>query len=285
MPLKADSLNNELSSVQAEMDTFWYLKRFFYAFDTVVSDFPVDVSINDSFAVDHIRKVLRYKGGEFVCVVDGKRAIAYEGELKAIERNHVVVSLKQRLPLELENDLPKVTLGAALIKEQRWDTLLQKTTELGCTEIVPLAASRCVVKLDTRQEDKKQARWQHIVRSAAQQSEGLTLPEIQTQQLITDFCETTKTEPHRFILLERGDTRPPLRDVLETIKSSTNVMPEKLVAVLGPEGGWTDAEIEQFLDAGFQGVSLGNRVLRSETAAMAFMASIVYAFDGWPKSR
>jgi 16S rRNA (uracil1498-N3)-methyltransferase len=139
-----------------------------------------------------------------------------------------------------------------------------------------LLSERTVIKLSEGDISKKQARWQAVVRSAAEQSEGLFIPQVLKPVHLPDFCpEFRKGEPDsalRMVLVERG-ARLALKSLLSGLQAN-----QPVTIAIGPEGGWTAAELDALNRAGFVPASLGMRILRSETAAMAAMAAVVYEF-------
>jgi 16S rRNA (uracil1498-N3)-methyltransferase len=248
------------------------LKRFFAELPEPVTVFPADVTVMDEFVVHHLHTVMRAKPGEQVVLVDSARELAYATTLQAIDKHLLTLTLETTLPVEASS-LPKVTLAVALIKEQRWDWLLQKATELGVRAFQPLLSERTVIKLSESDIPKKQDRWQAVVRSAAEQSEGLFIPKMLRPMSVSAFCENHSPDAIRILLAERGEERQSLKTVLANLRAERPV-----VIAIGPEGGWTEWEIEMFIQAGFTAASLGARILRSETAAIAAMAAMVYEF-------
>ncbi len=248
------------------------LRWFFIEVGDPVVAFPHPVTVQDAFTVDHARKVLRLSKGDRVLAVDGALEMVYLAEIIVLEKKTMVLNLLQTGAPVKAAQLPTVTLGVALIKEQRWDWMLQKTTELGVRTVVPLMASRCVVQV--HDPEKKQQRWQAVARSAAEQSEGLFIPRITTPMALEAFCRQAQLMPLKLLLLERGPYRKALKRVLRHHHPVAEI-----VAVIGPEGGWSEAEIDGFLAQGFQPVSLGNRILRSETAATTLMSALNYEYD------
>lgn len=252
------------------METF-HLKRFFITLNQPPAEFPALVTVEDEFVVHHLRIVMRAKVGEPVVLVDGERRQAYLGKLQAIEKRSVEV-LVQSLIEKPADPLPAVTLAVALIKEQRWDWLIQKATELGVELIQPIASERTMVKLGDKDISKKVERWEAVMRSAAEQSEGLFIPKILPPVSVSALCANLEYKQSRQVLLaERGENRDTLKTMLAQSEAS-----QPILFAIGPEGGWTDQELKQFETAGFTFTSLGQRIMRSETAAMAAMASVVY---------
>lgn len=244
-------------------------RRFFAPFPQAEMALPAELIVEDEATVHHLRTVMRAKAGESIVVVDPQRETAYAAEIRELRKNAVLLTVTARLPEESPR-LPHVVLVAALLKEQRWDFLLQKTTELGVRAIQPVMAERSVVKLGPDEFSKKRERWQAVVQAAAEQSEGLFIPQILNPITVTQLCNGTFPGP-RFLLQERGEDRTPLREFLGRVKAG-----EPLMLGIGPEGGWSDGETQQFQQVGFELVSLGERIMRSETAAMAAMAAVVY---------
>lgn len=256
------------SSVRAKT-----LKRFFVTLAEPVTTFPAEIQVADEVTCHHLRTVVRAKPGERVVIVDNRLEAAYEAVLTAFSKTGLTLRVEQSLA-EATPLLPYATLAVALIKEQRWDWLLQKATELGIRAIQPLLADRSVVQLDLKDGGdirRKRERWQAVTRSAAEQSEGLFIPQVLMPLSVPDFCASAPTGRFRFLLQERGEDRAPLKSLLTTVEP---VQP--VVFAIGPEGGWTDREIQAFSDAGFRQVSLGSRILRSETAAIAAMSALIY---------
>ncbi len=265
------------------METF-HLKRFFVGLPAAVADFPTQLTIEDEGVVHHLRSVMRAKVGESVVLVDGQRRQAYLATLQGLEKRTLTVQVEQLLPQPV-GALPSVTLAVALIKEQRWDWLIQKATELGVEAIQPIASERTIIKLGEKDFCKKQERWEAVMRSAAEQSEGLFIPAILPPVSVKALCAQSPAPCQRILLAERGAHRETLQATLRK-HSSQKHSPEQhsseqaLLFAIGPEGGWTDGELAQFEQAGFIFASLGQRIMRTETAAMAAMAAVVYELGG-----
>lgn len=244
-------------------------RRFFIP--AVTADvFPAPVVVSDPFVVDHIRKVLRLKPGDAVTAVDSVAEIAYRAEIARIDKDAVTLLLKEPLPA-VASRLPDITLVAAMIKEQRWDWLLQKATELGVRRIIPVIARHGVVRI--KDAAKKRQRWQAVVTGAARQAEGLFVPEVSEPVDVALICRTLVTDSlPGAVMVARGEARRPFARFLST-------RPERLAVAIGPEGGWHPDEVAIMTASGFEAVSLGDRILRSETAAIAALGAIAYAYD------
>jgi 16S rRNA (uracil1498-N3)-methyltransferase len=241
--------------------------------DVLSAPLPVHLPVSDRETVHYWKNVRRLSKGDRLTVVDEATGAAFLARLETLDRHSATLLLESRLPEPAGPSLPEVTLAVALIKEQRWDWLLQKVAELGASRIVPLLTERTVVQV--HDDAKKQARWASILRQAAEQSEGRFIPEIHPPTSLTAFCKKPP-EGLKLHLLERGPHRAPLSAPLSEAAASDC---PRLSLVIGPEGGWTESECALLETSGFQAVSLGSRILRTETAAIAAMLGVVYAWD------
>lgn len=245
-------------------------KRFFVPLNESISTFPCELSVTDDVVVHHLRTVMRAKSGEAVVIVDGERGHAYAAVIQNLQKHSVFLRVEWKLEVETTS-LPHAVLAVALIKEQRWDWLLQKATELGVRTIQPLLAERSVIRLGASDVPKKLERWQAVLRSAAEQSEGLFIPTILPPLAVQEYLAQSSGDALRLLLRERGENRQSLKQALRTLQAEQSV-----TFAVGPEGGWAERELTAFEQAGFLSVSLGQRILRSETAAVAAMAALAY---------
>jgi 16S rRNA (uracil1498-N3)-methyltransferase len=252
------------------------LKRFFAPLEAPIRSFPAELTVTDDFVVRHLGTVMRAKPGEMVIITDESRETVYIAQIQGLQKKSVVFTVQSQLP-QGEDPLPHTTLAVALIKEQRWDWLLQKATELGVRSIQPLFSERCIIRLSASDIPKKLERWGGVLRSAAEQSEGLFIPAILPPLPLTPFLSQSAASGAnalKLVLMERGENRLTLKNKLAQAQSG-----QPIILAVGPEGGWTEAEKASFTQAGFEPVSIGQRILRSETAAIAAMSAIVATFD------
>ncbi|HEY9744745.1 MAG TPA: RsmE family RNA methyltransferase [Oculatellaceae cyanobacterium] len=256
------------------METYSELKRFFAELPEAITNFPTVLELQDAGITHHLRAVLRAKAGESIAIADAKREMAYKATIVELQKDALRLQVENCLPSN-PGRLPDVTLVAALTKEQRWDWMLQKTTELGVRRIQPLMSDRSVIRLTPDAFLRKKERWHAVLRSAAEQSEGCFIPDIEAPMTVAQYLESGKipNSALRLFLRERGENRRPLRDA---VRSTGPDLP--IILAIGPEGGWSAEELLQFEQAGFEGVSFGQRVLRAETAAAAAMAALVYEY-------
>ena len=211
--------------------------------------------------VRHIQ-VLRLNAGDAVILFNGTGS-DFDAVLEEVGRRHALCRIiAQRQP---ENESPlKITLVQAISSGERMDFTLQKSVELGVHAIQPIISERCVVRLSGERADKRVQRWQDITIAACEQSGRSIVPTVQPIVSFADYLrQMPRHEPHLMMSLHRATT---LRDIAPA--------PQSLRLMIGPEGGWTPAEEQTALAAGVQTITLGKRVLRTETAAMAAMAAM-----------
>lgn len=219
-----------------------------------------DLSSDDSY---HIIKVMRNNIGDQLEVVINKKLYICE-----IVKMNELVTVKKIEEVECNSELPcYVTIAQSLVKEQKMDLILQKSCELGVSEIIPINATRSVVKLD-KKEDKKIVRWNKILKEASEQSKRIVIPKVTEIMNINDLA---KTEYDLKILCTVNELSTSLKNVLS--KDLNNL---KILLVIGPEGGFTDNEEKILIENGFISTSFGSRVLRTETASLYALSIINY---------
>ena len=222
----------------------------------------------------HLSHVLRKAPDEKLWLVDeeGSSYLARVEDVGRRQTRLLILEKKEALAVRL-----RLVLAQALIKSKNMDLIVQKATELGVSVIIPVAAVRSVVRLSEGEAGKRE-RWLKIAAAAAKQSRRSDIPSIQTPQPFASFLQA-RDEARRFILCQDGGAR--LRDILtvEPIRPGEPDVP-KVVVLVGPEGGWTKKEEEQAIQKGFEAVSLGSHILRSETAALAVLAAISIFWGG-----
>ena len=219
-----------------------------------------ELSVDDSY---HITKVMRNKIGDKIeVVIDKKLYICEIVELKDL------VKVQRIEEVICDSELPCfVAIAQSLVKEQKMDLILQKSCELGVSEIIPVNATRSIVKLD-KKETKKIDRWNKILKEASEQSKRVVIPKVNE---IMDIKDLTNLDYDIKILCTVNELSMSLKKVLD--KDLTNL---KILFVIGPEGGFTDNEEKILIDNGFISTSFGKRVLRTETASLYALSIINY---------
>lgn len=219
------------------------------------------LSSNDTY---HITKVMRMSLKDRVEGV--YKSTTYICEITSLEPL-VEVSILQELSERNELNLV-VTIVQSLVKEQKMDYILQKTTELGVSRIIPYQAERSLIKLDGKQ-DKKIERWQSIAKEAAEQSKRNQIPVV--EKVITLSNLVNLSEYDIKFLCTVNETSQNIKKLLSNLSGSVRIL-----FVIGPEGGFTEKEEKTLLENGFISLSLGNSVLRTETASTFIMSVIRY---------
>ena len=220
-------------------------------------------AVIDGADARHIGGALRMTPGETLTLCDGK-GTDYVCTLTAVEREQVTLMVDAAAPSSSEPSLA-VTLYMGLPKGDKMELIIQKAVELGVTAIVPVAMSRCIVKLDGKDAAKKQARWQKIAAEAAGQSGRGIIPTVETpiswKQALARFAQENT------LLCYEGGGQPIGRLVTSADTAAS--------LVVGPEGGFDPAEVEAVLAVGGRIATLGPRILRCETAPLAAIAVLM----------
>lgn len=241
------------------------MPKFFVTSDKINDD----RIIIDSEDAKHISRVLRMGEGDMLTVCDSQ-GTDYEAEIVSLGQQEIVCKINSKSASVSEPDI-KVTLFQGLPKASKMEYIIQKTTELGITEIVPAKLSRCVVKIDNKKdESKKLDRWQKISESAAKQSGRGIIPKISPIMTLDEIIEKSKEFDLFFVPYECEEQKT-LREVLLSKKDVKSAG-----FLIGPEGGFDIAETEKLRNAGIDTVTLGKRILRTETAGEAVLAMTMY---------
>lgn len=223
--------------------------------------------------VNHIRNVLRMNPGEEVNVTDGSGEKVYRCAIASIGEDKVELNIMwaQEKGMELPS---KIYLFQGLPKSDKMELIIQKAVELGVYEIIPMATTRAVVKLDQKKAAAKVKRWQAISESAAKQSKRLLIPEVKEPVKFSEALKLASDLDVRLIPYELAEGMDGTRRIIQSVK------PGQSVAVfIGPEGGFEEAEVELAKEAGFQAITLGRRILRTETAGMTVLSILMYQLE------
>ncbi len=225
--------------------------------------------IIDNEDAKHIERVLRLGVGDEIMVCDG-RGIDYRAKISEINKSCIICDILSSEKCDTEPGI-KVTLYQGIPKASKMDYIIQKTTELGITRIVPVTLSRCVVKLENRNAEKKKVeRWKKIAYEAAKQSGRGVIPEVSMPMTLEEAIVDMKRADLAFAPYEcEANTR--LYDVIEN-----NSGVDTVSFMIGPEGGFDITETQKLTDAGITTITLGRRILRTETAGEAVLAMLMY---------
>lgn len=210
--------------------------------------------------IRHIH-VLRLNAGDSITLFNGT-GNDFAATLQTIGKRHAQCHITTQKQPENESPL-QITLIQAISSGERMDFTLQKSVELGVHAICPIISERCVVRLSGERADKRVQRWQDIVIAACEQSGRSIVPTVLPVVSFSDYLRQMPPELHLMMSLRRATT---LRDIAPA--------PQTLRLMIGPEGGWTPAEEQAAQAAGVHAITLGKRVLRTETASLAAMAAM-----------
>ena len=209
----------------------------------------------------HIKNVMRNKiGDQIECIYKEELYIC---KIESLDSQKVKIISKEEEKNELKTN---ITIAIALVKEQKMDIILQKLTELGVNRIIPLKMERSIIKLEEKKTEKKQQRWQTICKEASEQSKRNIIPKIEPIKTIKDLKQ--EQQDIKLICSTTEKTNRITKIKKESLKGKT------ILCIIGPEGGITEKEEQELQSYGMEKISLGNRIMRVETAAL-YIASII----------
>lgn len=218
----------------------------------------------------HLRDSLRIKTGEEIFCVDeeGRR---YRVRVTELRRELLAGDIICKEERDRGTTL-RINLVQSLPKGPKFDFIIQKATELGVTRISPVVSERSVVRLEKERVDWKHSRWERIALEAAQQSERHDIPEISQTVLLYNFLQSYKKDDLNLLLWE-GEK---IQGIKEILRNAVDV--KSVTILIGPEGGFSENEVNSAVAAGFIPVSLGELILRTDTASIAALSILQYEF-------
>lgn len=242
--------------------------RFFVPEEQIYGDYA-EITGDD---VNHIKNVLRMQKGEKV-VISGGQGMDYYCIIRDVQPECVVLDVEKKEPVRTE--LPvHLVLFQALPKADKMELIIQKAIELGAYEVVPVRTRRSVVKLDDKKAVKKQQRWQAIAEAAAKQSGRGIVPQVHEVISFSEALQYAEQLQHRIIPYELYDDMPATTAIMDEICTGGSIG-----IFIGPEGGFERGEIEQAMASGARPVSLGKRILRTETAGLAILSVLMFRIE------
>ena len=240
---------------------------------------PSQIHTNDNIVVilgsdvNHIKNVLRMKPGEEIAVSNGTDGREYRCGIKELNEESILCEL--RFIKEDGVELPsRVHLYQGLPKADKMELIIQKTVELGVAEIIPVAMKRCVVKLDDKKGRQKTERWQAITEAAAKQSKRGIIPVVREPVSFAEAVKEASAMEVKLLPYELAEGMGTTRKILENLPKGADI-----AVFIGPEGGFAPEEAEAAKAAGIEPVTLGKRILRTETAGLTVMAWIMYQLE------
>lgn len=221
--------------------------------------------------VNHIVNVLRMKIGEEL-LISVKGDWDYLCKIEEIENDRVNLKVLESME---QRELPiKLTLLQGIPKSDKLEMIIQKAIELGVSEIIPVKTNRVVVRIDEKKTQAKVNRWNAIAESAAKQSKRSIIPKVLKPQTIDNALEIVKDYGVKLLPYENADGIKKTKDILNSLDSKNNI-----AVFIGPEGGFEEAEVKKSTDSGFEVITLGKRILRTETAGLALLSNIMIRLE------
>lgn len=222
--------------------------------------------------VNHIKNVLRMRVGEEVTINDGNNQ-SYLCKIRTFEDEQVVLDIIESKTTDSE--LPsKIYLFQGLPKQDKMELIVQKAVELGAYQVIPVATKRAVVKLDEKKAAKKVTRWQQIAESAAKQAGRGYIPEVHEVMNYREALEYAKSLDVVLIPYELAEGMRETKEILASIKKG-----DSIGVFIGPEGGFEREEVEKAIEMGAKVITLGKRILRTETAGLTTLSVLMFQIE------
>lgn len=224
--------------------------------------------------VRHIANVLRKTVGDCINICNITTSENFLCQLEEINKEEIKCRIKEFLKSETESNTD-ITIFQGLPKAEKMELIIQKCTELGAKTFIPVVMDRCVVKLDNKTETKKIERWQKIAETAAKQSGRDIIPKVENLINLQKLLYLIKN--YDIVLLAyENENDYTLKEALQTVKNIQNL---KIGVIIGPEGGIDIKEVQQLENAGVKAITLGKRILRTETVGIVVTSIILYELD------
>lgn len=249
----------------------------FFVKDSQIKDDIINIDGTD---VNHIKNVLRQKIGDEIIICNAEKEKTYLCDISKIEKD--LIECKIARELEDFKSYIKVTIMQGLPKKDKMDLVIQKAVELGAFNIQPTDMERCIVKYNQKDKEKKEQRWQKISEVAAKQCDRNFIPEVLKIESLKNICKTLSNYDIVILAYEKED-KTMLKEDLRKIKEKYNYKEDeiKIAVIIGPEGGLSEKEVEMIQENNnVITVSLGKRILRTETVALNVLSIIMYELEG-----
>ncbi len=220
--------------------------------------------------VNHISNVLRLKIGDKIQVCNEENGTNYKSKIIEMNKENIKCEILEKIALNSEAGV-HINILQGLPKAEKMELIIQKCTELGVKEITPVEMERCIVRLDEKSAIKKQERWQKIAEVAAKQSGRDLIPKINSVTNMKNICNMLADYDIVLVPYE-NEKNTTLKEVLSKLPKKDL----KIAIIIGPEGGFEEEEIKILEKNNCKIVTLGNRILRTETVAIAMTSVILY---------
>lgn len=228
--------------------------------------------------VKHIKNVLRKNIGDEIDICDREKSKDYLCKILELNDKEIICEIEKVKEEKIESNI-KVTIFQGLPKADKMELIIQKSVELGVFEIIPVEMKRCVVKLNEKEKIKKIERWQKISEVAAKQCGRSIIPKIGGIIPVKNICNLYKEYDIVIVAYEKEEENT-LKNEIEKIKENFKSNNEiKIAIIIGPEGGIEEKEIESFKEHGIKVVTLGKRILRTETVSLNILSILMYELE------
>lgn len=223
--------------------------------------------------VNHIKNVLRMGEGDRLTVSGGNDNRLYTCRITSVEKDKIWAAI-ERVEEKGSELLSRIFLFQGLPKGDKMEWIVQKAVELGVHEVIPVVTKRTIVKLDAAKEKSRRARWNAIAEAAAKQSGRMAVPQVVQQMSFAQALEYAKDLDVKLIPFELAKGMQRTRELLYEIKPG-----QSIGILIGPEGGFEETEVQEAEAAGFARITLGERILRTETAGLATLAVLGFLLE------
>lgn len=238
------------------------MQRYFISIENRNNDI-INISGED---VHHLKNVMRSSVGDQLICCDGQ-GVDYLVEITKRSSTQIECRIVEKYASRGE-PATKITIAQSLPKREKFEWVLQKGTEMGAVHFLPFVSERTVVKLDEKKVKQKVTRWKTIVKEAAEQAHRGVIPEVDSPRSWEELLHTIQQAEVALIAYEKGGEA-----LSESLVSNSS---QDILVIIGPEGGFTEKEVTEAKEYGAIPVSLGPRILRTETAPLVFLSSILY---------
>lgn len=246
------------------------MPKFFVKKDQIIED---KILIKDT-DVNHIQNVLRMKIGDTLNICNIDNSINYFVSIEKLDKNEITCRIIEEIKSNSESNV-EVHIYQGLPKADKMELIIQKSVELGVKEITPVEMKRCVVKLTDKDKAKKIERWNKIAEVAAKQSGRDIIPNINNVTDLKNIVENF-SKYDIVLLCYENEKEVTLKSILKKYDKYTNI---KIAVIIGPEGGIDVSEVKYMKDNGAEVITLGNRILRTETVGLSILSIIMYEFE------
>lgn len=249
------------------------MPRFFVKSDQI-KDNTINILGED---VRHIKNVLRKEVGNIIEICNQEDGKSYSCEIMQLKNEEIICNIIKNL--ENQDNKIKVDIYQGLPKSDKMELIIQKSIELGANAIIPVNMKRCVVKIDAKDENKKIERWQKIAESAAKQSGRNTIPEVRKIATIQNIVSLKENYDAIIVAYENEKQNYIKTELLNLKKQLDNKDELNIAVVIGPEGGLEEIDVKLLQKNGAKIVTLGSRILRTETVALNILSIIMYELE------